>query len=60
MLNDLKLAQEAAKSSGVKAPIGAAAAALYRLYVDHGGAETDFSGIIKFLRGSETAGNRAE
>jgi 3-hydroxyisobutyrate dehydrogenase len=60
MLNDLKLAQEAAKSSGVKAPIGAAAAALYRLYVDHGGAEKDFSGIIKFLGGTETADNRTE
>jgi 3-hydroxyisobutyrate dehydrogenase len=58
MLNDLKLAQDAAKAAGVKAPIGAAAAALYGLYADHGGAEKDFSGIIRFLRGSETADNK--
>jgi 3-hydroxyisobutyrate dehydrogenase len=58
MLNDLKLTQEAAKTAGVKVPIGAAAAALYGLYVDHGGAGTDFSGIIRFLRGPEAAGNQ--
>jgi 3-hydroxyisobutyrate dehydrogenase len=60
MLNDLTLAQHAAKGVGVKAPIGAAAAALYELYADHGGTETDFSGIIRFLRGPETADNRTE
>jgi 3-hydroxyisobutyrate dehydrogenase len=51
MLKDLKLAQTAAKAAGVKAPMGAGAAALYRLFVDQGHAAVDFSGIIKMLRG---------
>lgn len=55
MLKDLKLAQDAAKASGAKSPIGAAATALYNLYVEQGGAQTDFSGIIRFLRGPEKA-----
>ena len=59
MLNDLKLAQSAARTAGVKAPIGAATAALYELYVDQGGGELDVSGIIRFLRGAEAARNRA-
>jgi 3-hydroxyisobutyrate dehydrogenase len=52
MLKDLKLAQEAAKTAGTKAPMGAGAAALYGLYVDQGNAATDFSGIVQFLRGA--------
>jgi len=55
MLKDLKLAQDAAKSSGAKAPIGAAATALYSLFVDQGRVGIDFSGIIRFLRGPEKA-----
>jgi 3-hydroxyisobutyrate dehydrogenase len=55
MLKDLKLAHEAAKALGAKSPIGAAATALYGLYVEQGGAQSDFSGIIRFLRGPETA-----
>ncbi|MPZ38372.1 MAG: 3-hydroxyisobutyrate dehydrogenase [Rhizobiales bacterium] len=55
MLKDLKLAQEAAKVSGAKSPIGAAATALYALYVEQGSAQSDFSGIIQFLRGPEKA-----
>jgi 3-hydroxyisobutyrate dehydrogenase len=51
MLKDLRLAQEAAKTAGAKAPMGAGAAALYGLFVDQGNARTDFSGIIRFLRG---------
>ncbi len=51
MLKDLKLAQAAAKTAVVKAPMGAGAAALYGLYVDQGNAAVDFSGIIKMLRG---------
>jgi 3-hydroxyisobutyrate dehydrogenase len=53
MLKDLKLAQEAAKASGAKAPMSAAATALYNLFVEQGSARTDFSGIIRFLRGGE-------
>jgi 3-hydroxyisobutyrate dehydrogenase len=51
MLKDLKLAQEAAQSAGAVTPLGAEAAQLYALFnaMGHGG--TDFSGIVKFLRG---------
>ena len=51
MLKDLKLAQTAAKAAGVRAPMGAGAAALYRLFVEQGHGAVDFSGIIKMLRG---------
>ncbi|HEX2656397.1 MAG TPA: 3-hydroxyisobutyrate dehydrogenase [Xanthobacteraceae bacterium] len=52
MLKDLKLAQDAARISGAATPLGAEAAELYNLYVNHGNAARDFSGIIRFLRGS--------
>jgi len=51
MLKDLKLAQAGAKTAGSKAPLAAGAAALYDLFVEGGNATTDFSGIIKLLRG---------
>src|SRR5262245_40201608 len=51
MLKDLKLARAAAKTAGAKAPLAAGAAALYDLFVEDGHAATDFSGIIRFLRG---------
>jgi 3-hydroxyisobutyrate dehydrogenase len=51
MLKDLKLAQEAASSAGAVTPLGAEAAQLYALYAAQGGADADFSGIIRFLRG---------
>ena len=51
MLKDLRLAQEAANASAVATPLGAEAAQLYGLYAASGEAETDFSGIIRFLRG---------
>jgi 3-hydroxyisobutyrate dehydrogenase len=53
MLKDLKLAQDAARTVRAKAPIGAAATALYSLFVEQGSARIDFSGIIRFLRGPE-------
>src|SRR5438874_358557 len=52
MLKDLRLAQEAARSSGASTPLGAEAAALYNLYVGHGFGGRDFFGIIRFLRGT--------
>jgi 3-hydroxyisobutyrate dehydrogenase len=52
MLKDLKLAQDAAATSGVATPLGAEAAALYGLFCAHGEAARDFSGIIRFLRGA--------
>jgi 3-hydroxyisobutyrate dehydrogenase len=51
MLKDLRLAQEAARTSGATTPLGAEAAALFGLFVAHGHAGLDFSGIIRFLRG---------
>ncbi|GGB56544.1 3-hydroxyisobutyrate dehydrogenase [Roseibium aquae] len=53
MLKDLKLAQEAASSSGASTPLGAEAAALYNLFCNSGGQGRDFSAIVKFLRGTE-------
>ena len=51
MLKDLGLSQEAAASVGLETPIGAKALELYRRFVDQGGGEVDFSGIIRMLRG---------
>ncbi|MEP0233298.1 3-hydroxyisobutyrate dehydrogenase [Roseibium sp.] len=52
MLKDLKLAQDAAHSSGAATPLGAQAAALYSLFCNSGGEGVDFSGIVKYLRGT--------
>jgi 3-hydroxyisobutyrate dehydrogenase len=52
MLKDLRLAQDAARTSGATTPLGAEAAALYGLCVGHGHGAKDFSAIIRFLRGS--------
>jgi 3-hydroxyisobutyrate dehydrogenase len=51
MLKDLKLAQNAAASAGAATPLGANAAALYSMFEAAGSGGTDFSGIIKMLRG---------
>src|SRR6187431_3263005 len=51
MLKDLALAQDAANAAGAATPMGAEAAALYRLYVGQGQDQKDFSGIINFIRG---------
>ena len=51
MLKDLKLSQEAAQGAGAATPLGAQAAQLYALFNAQGGAASDFSGIINFLRG---------
>jgi 3-hydroxyisobutyrate dehydrogenase len=51
MLKDLKLSQNAAQSAGANTPLGAEAAQLYSLFAAQGHANTDFSGIIKMLRG---------
>jgi len=49
MLKDLKLAQQAAQTSGAATPLGANAAALYQLFSASGRGNLDFSGIIKML-----------
>jgi len=51
MLKDLKLAQTAAQAAGQATPLGAAAQSLYALMVAGGRGSTDFSGIIKMLKG---------
>jgi 3-hydroxyisobutyrate dehydrogenase len=55
MLKDLRLAQEAAQTSGAATPLGAEAAQLYALFAAQGGSGLDFSGIITFLRGESSA-----
>src|SRR5712691_7122634 len=52
MVKDLRLAQEAARAAGATTPLGAEAAALYGLFVANGNGALDFSGIIRFLRGT--------
>jgi 3-hydroxyisobutyrate dehydrogenase len=49
MLKDLKLAMEAAQSAGAYTPMGAEAEELYQRFVDRGGSNKDFSGIIKMI-----------
>jgi 3-hydroxyisobutyrate dehydrogenase len=49
MLKDLKLAMEAAKSSGAYTPMGGEAEELFQRFVDRGGGNKDFSGIIKMI-----------
>jgi 3-hydroxyisobutyrate dehydrogenase len=51
MLKDLKLSQDAARATRAVTPLGAGATALYRGFVESGDGGTDFSGIIRFLRG---------
>src|SRR5215210_2719131 len=56
MLKDLRLAQEAALSSGATTPLGAEAAQIYALFAGGGHADEDFSGIINFVRGLAAQG----
>lgn len=51
MLKDLKLAQDAADSSGAPTPLGGAAEALYTELVERGHGAKDFSYILEMLRG---------
>jgi 3-hydroxyisobutyrate dehydrogenase len=51
MLKDLKLAQEAARASGARTPLGADAERIYSAYAESGEAGKDFSGIIRYVRG---------
>jgi 3-hydroxyisobutyrate dehydrogenase len=49
MLKDLKLAMEAAKGAGAYTPMGGEAEELYQRFVDRGGANKDFSALIKMI-----------
>ncbi len=51
MHKDLKLSQTAAGQAGVATPLGAAATALYTLFVNAGHGGLDYSAIIKLIRG---------
>jgi 3-hydroxyisobutyrate dehydrogenase len=53
MLKDLRLAQEAALSSGASTPLGAEAAQLYALFEKLGNGSRDFSSIIEMFREAE-------
>jgi 3-hydroxyisobutyrate dehydrogenase len=50
MLKDLRLAQEAALSSGAATPLGAEAAQLFSLFEKQGNGSRDFSAIIEMFR----------
>jgi 3-hydroxyisobutyrate dehydrogenase len=50
MLKDLLLSQEAASACGANTALGAYATEIYRRFVDAGGADRDFSGIINAIR----------
>lgn len=52
MLKDLRLAQQAAQSSGAATPLGGLAESLYALFCGTGSGEVDFSGIMRMLEGS--------
>jgi 3-hydroxyisobutyrate dehydrogenase len=49
MLKDLRLAAEAVRSVGGYAPMGGEAEELFQRFVDRGGGNKDFSGIIKMI-----------
>jgi 3-hydroxyisobutyrate dehydrogenase len=50
MLKDLRLAQQAAGTTAVPTPLGAAATNLFQLFVDEGAGGLDFSAIYGFIR----------
>ena len=52
MLKDLKLSQMAASQAGAATPLGAAATALYTLFVNAGNGDLDYAAIIKLVRNS--------
>ncbi len=58
MLKDLKLAQDAAVSTGAATHLGAEAAALYAAFMQGGHGGTDFSGIIEFVRARSQQGSQ--
>jgi 3-hydroxyisobutyrate dehydrogenase len=55
MLKDLKLAEEAARQVGACTPMGARAEELYQKFVDAGGGNKDFSGLITMIDASSRA-----
>lgn len=58
MLKDMRLASEAADSSGADIALGRQATALFDRFVESGGAERDFSAIIGDIRQRSTESTR--
>lgn len=56
MAKDLRLAQQAAQSSGATTTMGGTAAGLYSLYCNVGHGNRDFSGIIEMIVGDDVDG----
>jgi 3-hydroxyisobutyrate dehydrogenase len=50
MLKDLKLSQAAAENAGAATALGLHATRVFDAFVASGGAESDFSGVINFIR----------
>lgn len=50
MLKDMRLSQDAAKSTGVETALGAQATELYELFQELGHSDKDFSAIINYIR----------
>jgi 3-hydroxyisobutyrate dehydrogenase len=55
MLKDLRLGQDAARSTGSWTPMGTQAAELYEKFVDSGAGEVDFSAMIRMIAGGGEA-----
>jgi 3-hydroxyisobutyrate dehydrogenase len=53
MIKDLTLAADAASAAHANTPMGKRALELYEKFIEAGGADTDFSGIIRYLKGSK-------
>jgi 3-hydroxyisobutyrate dehydrogenase len=56
MLKDLKLALATAQEAGAAIPMGERAEQIYQQFNEEGGAELDFSGVIKMLSGEIGSG----
>jgi len=50
MIKDLALAADAARDAHANTPMGQRALELYERFIEAGGANTDFSGIIRYLK----------
>ena len=53
MIKDLALAADAAKGANTNTPMGKRALELYERFIEEGGADTDFSGIIRYLKAAK-------
>jgi 3-hydroxyisobutyrate dehydrogenase len=60
MLKDLRLAQEAAQSTGAHTALGAQAAAIYEALDANGEGGADFSAVIRAIRDQKGASDRHE